>query len=61
MFSCEYWEIFKNTNFEEHLDTAASDVTLESDCLRLFSGESLSKPSWPSNITKIPVSFKPEL
>ena len=25
-FSCEYWKIFKNTYFEEHLRTAASDV-----------------------------------
>ena len=33
MFSCEYCEIFKNTYFEEHLRTAASEVTLRSDCL----------------------------
>ena len=26
VFSCEYWEIFKNTYFEEHLRTAASEV-----------------------------------
>ena len=26
LFSCEYWEIFKNTYFEEHLRTAASEV-----------------------------------
>ena len=25
MFSSEYYKIFKNTNFEEHLLTAASD------------------------------------
>ena len=31
MFSCEYWEIFKNTYFEEHLHTAASEVTLGSE------------------------------
>ena len=61
MFFCEYWEIFKNTYFEEHLHMAASGVTLGSYCLGLFSGESLSKPSWLSNITKIPVAFKPEL
>ena len=24
MFSCKYWECFKNTYFEEHLETAAS-------------------------------------
>ena len=33
MFCC--WEIFKNTCFEEHLRTAASELTLESDCLEL--------------------------
>ena len=26
VFSCEYCEIFKNTYFEEHLRTAASDI-----------------------------------
>ena len=26
MFSCEYYEIFKNTCFEEHLRAAASDT-----------------------------------
>ena len=30
MFYC--CEIFKNTYFEEHLRTAASELTLESDC-----------------------------
>ena len=25
MFFCEYWDIFKNTYFEEHLRTAASE------------------------------------
>ena len=35
MFSCEYWEISKNTYFEEHLRTAASEETLGSDCLGL--------------------------
>ena len=29
MFSYEYWEIFKNTYFEEYLQTAAS-----ASCLR---------------------------
>ena len=33
MLPCEYWEISKNTYFEEHLPTAASEVTLEDDCL----------------------------
>ena len=27
MFSCEYCEIFKNTYFKEHLQTAASPET----------------------------------
>ena len=35
MFSCEHYKIFKNTYFEEHLCTAASEVTLEGDCLGL--------------------------
>ena len=35
MFSCEYWKISKNTYLEEHLRTAASEVTLGSDCLGL--------------------------
>ena len=54
-------EIFKNTYFEEHLYTAASELTLESDIRNFVSGKSLSKPSWLGNITKIPVAFKPEL
>ena len=35
MFSCEYSEISQKTYFEEHLRTAASDVTLGSDSLGL--------------------------
>ena len=35
VFSCEYCKIFKNTCFEEHLCTAASELNLESDCLEL--------------------------
>ena len=35
MFSCEYWESSKNTYFEEHLRTSASEVALGSDCLGL--------------------------
>ena len=27
LFSCEYCEVFKNTYFEEHLRTAASEIT----------------------------------
>ena len=29
VFSCEYCKIFKNTNFEEHLPTAASECRLQ--------------------------------
>ena len=29
-------EIFKNTYFEQHLRTAASELTLQSDCLELY-------------------------
>ena len=61
MFSCEYWESSKNTYFEEHLRTSASEVTLGSDCLGLSFWRPLSKPCWLRNITKIPVIFKPEL
>ena len=38
MFSCEYWEISKNTYFEEHLRTAASEVSLGSHRLGLSFG-----------------------
>ena len=34
-FCCEYCKIFLKTYFEEHLHTAVSEVTLESDCLGL--------------------------
>ena len=60
MLSREYCGISKNTYFEEHLRTTASEVTLGGDCLRL-PGQSLSKPSCPSNFTKTPVAFKPVL
>ena len=36
MFSCEYCKIFKNIYYEEHLHTAASEVTLGSDCFGLI-------------------------
>ena len=35
MFSCEYWEIFKNTYHEEHVRTTAAEVTLGIDSLGL--------------------------
>ena len=45
MFSCEYWKISKSTYFEEDLRMAASEMTLGSGYLGLFSGELFSKPS----------------
>ena len=41
MFRCEYCKISKNTYFEEHLRTAAFEVTLRSDCLG-FSSETVA-------------------
>ena len=35
MFSLEHWKISKSTYLEDHLCTAASEVTLGSDCLEL--------------------------
>ena len=52
-------EIFKNTYFEEHLRTAASELTLHSDCLELSFW--IAFTTLLNNITKIPVAFKPEL
>ena len=54
-------KIFKNIHFEEHLHMAASELSLESDCLELYFLQFLSKPSLLGNITKISVAFKPEL
>ena len=50
-------EIIKNNYFEEHLCTAASELTLWSDSLfgSLFLDQ---KQPWLSNLTKIPVAFK---
>ena len=59
MLSCEYWEMSKNNYFKEHLCTADSEMTVGIDSSGL-SGESLSKPSLLSNITKIPVAFRPQ-
>ena len=60
MFSCEYCKISKNTYFEEHLHTAASEVTLGNDCLGL-SFWIVAFKTILSIITKIPVGFKQEL
>ena len=35
VLSCEYWKSCKDTYIYEHLRTAASEVTLGSDCLGL--------------------------
>ena len=43
------------------LDSYLFKLTLGIDCLECFPGQLLLKASCPSNITKIPVIFKPEL
>ena len=54
-------QLFWRTYFERtFLHTLASEVNSGNDCLELFSRESLSKPPWLSNMTKIPVAFKAE-
>ena len=59
MFSCGYCEIFKNTYFEEHLRTAASEVNLGSDCLGLSFWTAAFKTIMRlRNITNMPVAFK---
>ena len=60
----QYWrdpcEIFKKTYFEEHLQTTASELTLQSILWNFVSRLHL-KTSRLSNITKIPVAFILEL
>ena len=53
-------EIFKNAYFEEHLRTAASELTvlLKEVIVWNFVSELHLKPS-RLNITKIPAAFKP--
>ena len=59
MFSCGYYEMFKDTYFEEHLRTAASEVTLGSDCLGLSFWTAAFKTILRlGNITNIPAAFK---
>ena len=53
-------EIFKNTCFQEYQHTAASELILQSDGLKLCFWIAF-KLSRLSNITKIPVTFKPQL
>ena len=57
MFFCEYRKISKNTYFEEDLRTAASEVTLESDCL----GLSFWTVAFKTNLTLSNQSFKHNL
>ena len=52
-------ENFKTTYFQEHLHTAASEVTLQSDWS--FGSGLPTQPSRLDNITKVPVTFKPKL
>ena len=59
MFS--WCEIFKNTYFEEHLRTAASELTLRGDCLELCFWTVALKTILINNITKAPAAFKPQL
>ena len=62
MFSCEYCETSTNNYFEEQ-NRAASEMTEMTEVIAqdFLSGKSLSKPSCLNNITKMPVTFKPEL
>ena len=53
--------MFKKTYFEEHLHTAASELTLESDCLEICFWTVACSITLTGNITKIPFAFKPEL
>ena len=60
MFSCKYWEISKKPilkNICVRLLLKRLQEVIDQDFL---SGESLSKTSRLSNITKIPFAFKPE-
>ena len=41
MFPCEYWKIFKNNSFEEHLQTIASDYLSQNISKRLFKSNSV--------------------
>ena len=43
------------------LDSCLFKLTLGRDYLKLCFWQSFSKPSWLSNITKIPIAYKPEL
>ena len=60
MFFCKYWEISKKAIFKNicvRLLLKRFQEVIDQDFL---SGESLSKTSRLSNITKIPFAFKPE-
>ena len=51
---------FQKSYFEEKLRTLGSEETLGRDWLGLSFWRVAFKTSWLSNITKIPVAFKPE-
>ena len=61
MFLCEYYEISKDTYFEEHLRTVASEVSLGSDYLGLSFWTVAFKTFLTCNSTKKPAAFKPGL
>ena len=60
MFFCEYWEISKHTYLKNICVPLLLKRFQEVIIWDFFSEKSLSKPSWLSNIKKIPVTFKPE-
>ena len=55
MFSCEIWEIFKNTYFDEHLQTTASLVSQfrSSDAFRISFIQFISAQSSITELLKI--------
>ena len=60
MFSCKYWEIFKKPILKNICVRLLLKILQEEIDQDFLSGESLSKTSRRSNITKIPFAFKPE-
>ena len=59
MFSCKYWEISKNQILKNICVRLLLKILQEVIDQDFLSGESLSKTSRLSNITKIPFAFKP--
>ena len=60
MLSCKYWKISKKPILKNIYVGLLLKRLLEVIDYDFLSGESLSKTSTLSNITKIPVAFKPE-